>query len=160
MAAFVVVLGACGSDSLPASSAATAAAQSPPCAGAPTSSDTFSRSVSLTTTTDGLRYGDITAGTGAVAQKGQTITVQYTGWLSTGCVFDTTRQPGRTAFSFVIGATPPQVIPGWDEGLLTMRVGGTRRLVIPPLLGYGATGQGPIPGGATLVFDVELLSVA
>jgi peptidylprolyl isomerase len=116
--------------------------------------------VTLTTTTDGLKYGDITVGTGAMPQKGQNITVQYTGWLTTGCVFDTSRQPGRGPFSFVIGATPPNVIPGWEEGLLTMRVGGKRRLVIPPLLAYGVTGQGPIPGNATLAFDVELLAVA
>ena len=83
-----------------------------------------------------------------------------TGWLTTGCVFDSSRDAGRSPFSFVIGATPPNVILGWEEGLLTMRVGGKRRLVIPPALAYGATGQGSIPGNATLIFDVELLSAA
>jgi peptidylprolyl isomerase len=159
LAASLLVLAACGSDALPASNSPTAAARQSSCAAAPASSDNFAQTVSLTTTADGLRYGDITAGTGAMPQKGQKITVQYTGWLSTGCQFDTSRQAGRAAFSFVIGATPPNVIPGWEEGLLTMRVGGRRRLVIPPLLGYGATGQGQIPGGSTLVFDVELLSI-
>ena len=158
LAASLLALAACGSDALPASNSPTAARQSS-CAAAPASSDSFAQTVPLTTTADGLHYGDITAGTGAMPQKGQKITVQYTGWLSTGCQFDTSRQAGRAAFSFVIGATPPNVIPGWEEGLLTMRVGGKRRLVIPPLLGYGATGQGPIPGGSTLVFDVELLSI-
>jgi peptidylprolyl isomerase len=159
LAASLLVLAACGSDALPAANSPTAAAQPSSCAAAPASSDSFAQTVPLTTTADGLRYGDITAGTGAMPQKGQNITVQYTGWLSNGCQFDTSRQAGRGPFSFVIGATPPKVIPGWEEGLLTMRVGGRRRLVIPPLLGYGATGQGPIPGGSTLVFDVELLSI-
>ena len=159
LAASLIVLAACGSDALPASNSPTAATRPSSCAGAPASSDSFAQTVPLTTTADGLHYGDITAGTGAMPQKGQKITVQYTGWLSNGCLFDTSRQAGRAAFSFVIGATPPNVIPGWEEGLLTMRVGGRRRLVIPPLLGYGATGQGPIPGGSTLVFDVELLSI-
>jgi peptidylprolyl isomerase len=159
LAASLFVLAACGSDALPTSNSPTAAARPSSCAAAAASSDSFAQTVPLTTTADGLHYGDITAGTGAMPQKGQKITVQYTGWLSNGCQFATSRQAGAAPFSFVIGATPPNVIPGWEEGLLTMRVGGKRRLVIPPLLGYGATGQGAIPGGSTLVFDVELLSI-
>lgn len=161
----VMLLSACGSDALatasPASSAPAQAASSPgaSCTPAPATVDSFSQTVPLTTTADGLKYGDITAGTGAVPQKGQNVTVQYTGWLTNGCMFDSSRQAGRTAFSFVIGATPPNVIGGWEEGVLTMRVGGKRRLVIPPQLGYGSSGQGSIPANATLVFDVELLAV-
>jgi peptidylprolyl isomerase len=166
-AAALLVLSACGSDALttsgPATSAAaqSSAAASPAasCTPAPATADNFSQTVPLTTTTDGLKYGDITVGTGAMPQKGQNLTVQYTGWLSNGCMFDTSRQSGRGPFSFVIGATPPSVIAGWEEGLLTMRVGGKRRLVIPPQLGYGSTGQGSIPPNAPLIFDVELLSI-
>jgi peptidylprolyl isomerase len=170
----VVLLAACGSDAIdtPVASSSRAAqvitpsgaATAPPsatCTPAPVAAgqDSFADSVALTTTADGLQYGDITVGTGAVPQKGQNLTVQYTGWLTNGCVFDTSRQAGRTPFSFVIGATPPGVIAGWDEGLLTMHVGGKRRLVIPAALAYGSQGQGSIPANATLVFEVELLSI-
>ncbi|HWF58501.1 MAG TPA: FKBP-type peptidyl-prolyl cis-trans isomerase [Candidatus Dormibacteraeota bacterium] len=158
----VLLLAACGSDALPTTGATTSApAQAPSsaasCTPAAAAVDNFAQTVPLTTTADGLKYGDITVGTGAMPQKGQNVTVQYTGWLTNGCTFDSSRQSGRTAFSFVIGATPPNVISGWEEGLLTMRVGGKRRLVIPPQLGYGSSAQGPIPANATLVFDVQLL---
>lgn len=161
----LVLLSACGSDALttasPASSAPAQASSNPAssCTPAAAAVDSFSQTVPLTTTADGLEYGDITAGTGAMPQKGQNVTVQYTGWLTNGCMFDSSRQAGRSAFSFVIGATPPNVIGGWEEGVLTMRVGGKRRLVIPPRLGYGSSAQGSIPANATLVFDVELLAV-
>ena len=112
---------------------------------------------------DGLKYIELTVGTGAVANSGDNITVQYTGWLSTGSMFDSSRRPGRTPFTVVIGHG--QVIPGWDEGVPGMKVGGKRKLIIPGSLGYGAAGQtNPntgaviIPPNATLVFDVELLS--
>ena len=105
---------------------------------------------------------DLVVGTGATASAGKTITVTYTGWLydagktdNKGTQFDS--NVGKTAFSFVLGAG--QVIPGWDQGVPGMKAGGKRRLVIPPSLGYGASGNGPIPGNATLVFDVEVLSV-
>jgi peptidylprolyl isomerase len=159
-----MLLAACGSDALSTptptapTQSASAGRQGGSCTPAPSPADNFAESVQLTTTADGLQYGDITVGTGATPKKGQNLTVQYTGWLTTGCVFDSSR--GRSPFSFVIGATPPNVILGWEEGLLTMRVGGKRRLVIPPALGYGATGQGSIPANATLIFDVELLSAA
>ncbi|HSP09992.1 MAG TPA: FKBP-type peptidyl-prolyl cis-trans isomerase [Candidatus Dormibacteraeota bacterium] len=111
---------------------------------------------------DGLKFIDLTVGTGDAAKKGENATVQYTGWLSTGGTpFDTSRQPGRTPFTVQLGAG--QVIPGWDEGIPGMKVGGKRKLIIPAALGYGTQGQTDpntgaviIPGNATLVFDVEL----
>ena len=105
----------------------------------------------------GLEYWDITTGTGAEAVPGKTVVVNYTGWLTNGKKFDSSvdrKQP----FTFVIGVG--QVIPGWDEGVMTMRVGGKRKLIIPARLGYGARGAGNvIPPNATLHFDVELLDV-
>jgi peptidylprolyl isomerase len=155
-----LVLAACGADAtdtpVPTGAAGTQPAAS--CTPAPAGGDNFTQAVPITTTTaDGLKYGDIVVGTGPVPAKGDNLTMQYTGWLTNGCEFDTSRQPGRTAFQFVIGAG--NVIGGWDEGILTMHVGGKRRLVIPPALGYGASGQGPIPPNATLIFDVELLAI-
>jgi len=102
---------------------------------------------------------DLRVGTGTAASNGRTLTVAYTGWL-----FDPARpdQKGTqfdsgTAFSFTLGAG--RVIRGWDQGVLGMQVGGLRRLTIPPELAYGSTGSGPIPPNASLVFDIELLSV-
>lgn len=109
------------------------------------------------TTASGLKYTDLTMGTGATPQKGQTVTVHYTGTLTNGKKFDSSYDHGRPA-DFKIGVG--SVIPGWDEGLMTMKVGGKRKLVIPSALGYGPTGRPPdIPGNSTLVFDVELLGV-
>ncbi len=102
-----------------------------------------------------LKITDLVLGTGAEAAPGKTVTVNYTGRLLTGAQFDSSY--GRGPFTFTMGAG--QVIKGWDMGLNGMRVGGKRELVIPPYLGYGDTGQGPIPPDATLVFDVELLAV-
>jgi FKBP-type peptidyl-prolyl cis-trans isomerase FkpA len=105
---------------------------------------------------------DLRAGTGTAATTGRPVTVNYTGWLydpaqpeQKGRQFDTSI--GRTPFNFTLGAG--QVIRGWDQGVVGMRVGGLRRLVIPPELAYGSSGQGAIPPNATLVFDVELLNV-
>jgi FKBP-type peptidyl-prolyl cis-trans isomerase FkpA len=105
---------------------------------------------------------DLRVGTGADATAGRRITVNYTGWLydparpeNKGAQFDTS--VGRQPFTFVLGAGA--VIRGWDQGVVGMKVGGQRRLVIPAELGYGPGGNGPIPGGATLVFDIELLDV-
>ena len=101
---------------------------------------------------------DITVGTGAEATPGKTVTVNYTGWLTDGTKFDSSLDAGRTPFSFKLGAG--SVIPGWDQGVVGMKVGGKRKLTIPPDLGYGSRGAGGvIPPNATLVFDVELLGV-
>jgi FKBP-type peptidyl-prolyl cis-trans isomerase FkpA len=105
---------------------------------------------------------DLRAGTGTEATAGRTATVNYTGWLydparpeNKGTQFDTSA--GRGPFAFRLGAG--QVIRGWDQGVVGMKVGGARRLVLPPELAYGSTGSGPIPPNATLVFDVDLLDV-
>ena len=113
------------------------------------------------TTPSGLRIIDVKPGTGPVPQAGQTVTVNYTGWLfvdgKKGKKFDSSLDHGQP-FSFTLGQG--QVIKGWDEGLATMHVGGKRTLIIPPDLGYGASGAGGvIPPGATLIFDVDLLAV-
>jgi peptidylprolyl isomerase len=109
-------------------------------------------------TPDGLEYWDSKTGTGAVATKGQTVTVHYTGWLAAnGVKFDSSVDRGEP-FQFPLGEG--QVIKGWDEGVAGMKVGGKRQLRIPPSLGYGAEGAGgAIPPNATLIFDVELLKV-
>jgi FKBP-type peptidyl-prolyl cis-trans isomerase FkpA len=105
----------------------------------------------------GLQYQDLVLGDGAEAVAGQHVTVHYTGWLTDGSKFDSSID-GGSPFSFSLGAG--EVITGWDEGVAGMKVGGTRKLVVPPDLGYGRVGYPPvIPGNATLVFDVELLEV-
>jgi FKBP-type peptidyl-prolyl cis-trans isomerase FkpA len=115
----------------------------------------------MQTTPSGLQYDDTTRGSGATAQAGQHVTVHYTGWLYEqgvkGKKFDSSKDR-RDPFRFELGAG--QVIRGWDEGVQGMQVGGTRVLVIPPQLGYGARGAGGvIPPNATLMFEVELLAV-
>ncbi len=109
------------------------------------------------TTASGLKYTDQVVGAGATPQKGQTVTVHYTGTLENGKKFDSSLDRGTPAdFRLGVGA----VIKGWDEGLMSMKVGGKRRLVIPAKLGYGPNGRPPdIPGNSTLIFDVELLGV-
>ena len=115
----------------------------------------------MQTTSSGLQYEDTTPGTGAEAKAGQQVTVHYTGWLyedgQAGRKFDSSKDR-NDPFQFSLGAG--MVIRGWDEGVQGMKVGGTRRLVIPPQLGYGARGAGGvIPPNATLLFEVELLDV-
>ncbi len=115
----------------------------------------------MQTTPSGLQYEDTVAGTGAEAKAGQDVTVHYTGWLyengAAGAKFDSSKDR-NDPFGFSLGAG--MVIRGWDEGVQGMKVGGTRRLVIPPQLGYGARGAGGvIPPNATLLFEVELLGV-
>lgn len=108
-------------------------------------------------TDSGLKYDDTVIGDGATAEKGQTVSVHYTGWLTDGEKFDSSKDR-NDPFQFPLGAG--RVIRGWDEGVQGMKVGGTRRLTIPPQLGYGAQGAGGvIPPNATLVFEVELLAL-
>ena len=109
------------------------------------------------TTPSGLKYTILKAGKGATPKPGQEVFVHYTGTLTSGKKFDSSRDKGQP-FSFKVGAG--QVIPGWDEALSTMKVGERRKLTIPPKLGYGAAGAGGvIPPNATLIFDVELLKL-
>lgn len=111
----------------------------------------------MTRTDSGLHYLDLLPGTGETAIAGRQISVHYTGWLTDGTKFDSSRDRGDP---FVMPLGAGHVISGWDEGLEGMRVGGKRRLVIPPELAYGDRGAGTvIPPGATLVFEVELLEV-
>ena len=109
-----------------------------------------------------LQVTDVKVGTGTEATNGRSVTVHYTGWLYNetaanhhGSQFDSSRD--KQPYTFTLGAG--RVIKGWDQGVLGMKVGGQRTLIIPPSLGYGAAGNPPIPGNATLVFDVELLNV-
>ena len=108
------------------------------------------------TTESGLRYEDIVVGTGPGPLPGWEVTVHYTGTLEDGTKFDSSLDRGQP-FKFKIGIG--QVIKGWDEGVMTMKVGGKRKLVIPPQLGYGPRRVGPIPPNSILVFEVELLDV-
>ena len=111
-----------------------------------------------TTTPSGLQYTDEQVGTGQEAKAGDRVRVHYTGTLTDGRKFDSSRDRG-TPFEFDLGAG--RVIRGWDEGVAGMKVGGRRRLTIPPELGYGSRGAGSaIPPNSTLVFDVELLGIA
>ena len=115
----------------------------------------------MESTASGLTYDDTVLGSGELAEPGQSVSVHYTGWLYQdgvkGTKFDSSKDR-NDPFSFELGAG--RVIRGWDEGVQGMRVGGTRVLVIPPELGYGARGAGgAIPPNATLMFEVELLDV-
>ena len=112
----------------------------------------------MSTTPSGLVIEDVTVGEGVAAATGQKVTVHYTGWLTNGTQFDSSKDR-NDPFVFPLGGG--RVIKGWDEGVQGMKVGGKRKLTIPPALGYGARGAGgAIPPNATLVFEVELLGVA
>lgn len=117
---------------------------------------TGKKAKTMVTTDSGLQYTDVVEGTGASPVAGKKVTVHYTGTLQDGKKFDSSRDR-KQPFEFTIGVG--QVIKGWDEGVASMKVGGRRNLVIPPDLGYGARGIGPIPPNSTLLFDVELLGV-
>lgn len=105
------------------------------------------------TSASGLKYGDWIVGNGPSPRQGQRVTVHYTGWLTNGTEFDGSRGDKPATFGL------NQVIRGWTEGLQGMKVGGHRRLVIPPELGYGANAKGKIPPNSTLIFEIELLDI-
>jgi peptidylprolyl isomerase len=154
VAATVMALTACGDDS---ETPAADGGQTPTAEGGDMTEGLPPVSGETVTTDSGLQYIDIEEGTGDTPQGGQTVVAHYTGWLEDGTKFDSSVDRG-TPLTFTLGVG--QVIAGWDEGLATMKVGGQRRLIIPPDLGYGETGAGAtIPPNATLIFDVELLEI-
>ena len=106
---------------------------------------------------NGLVIEDIKIGEGQEVEKFNIVTVNYTGLLEDGTKFDSSLNPGRTPFRFTVGAG--QVIQGWDQGLIGMKIGGTRKLTIPPELGYGSRDNGPIPANSTLIFEIDLLGI-
>jgi peptidylprolyl isomerase len=141
--------------SVGASAAQTAAGKPAPQAG--TTPKATAPPAKTMTTRSGLKYVDLEVGTGAMPKSGQTVVVHYTGWLTNGQKFDSSVDRGEP-FAFILGRG--KVIKGWDEGVATMRVGGKRKLTIPPGLAYGAQGvPGAIPSNATLIFEVQLLRI-
>ena len=118
---------------------------------------TVSCSKEKQTMSNGLVIEDIKIGDGQEVEKFNIVTVNYTGLLEDGTKFDSSLNPGRTPFRFTVGAG--QVIKGWDEGLIGMKVGGKRKLTIPPELGYGSRDNGPIPATSTLIFEIDLLGI-
>ena len=119
--------------------------------------DTFAMPTNLQSTASGLQYSIERAGTGEKPRSGQTVQVHYTGWLTNGQKFDSSRDRG-TPLEFPVGVG--RVVRGWDEGIADMRVGEVRWLVIPPALGYGSRGAGTaVPPNATMVFRTELVAV-
>jgi FKBP-type peptidyl-prolyl cis-trans isomerase len=103
--------------------------------------------------------GEILVGSGTELKSGMKAAVYYKGWLTNGTLFDQSKLDDKGQLQpFVVSIGAHQVIAGWEEGLVGMQVGGKRRLIVPPAVGYGSQGQAPIPGNAVLVFDVELLA--
>ena len=154
--AFTLVTGCSQGDKAasPDAGGATAAGQAEQAAPVSTPQEGNDKKV---TTETGLQYEEIVEGTGKSPKPGDTVTVHYTGWLTDGTKFDSSVDRGQP-FPFTIGEG--QVIRGWDEGVMTMKIGGKRKLTIPPNLAYGDAGAGDrIPPGSTLVFDVELIDV-
>jgi len=140
-----------------AQSVSTAYAGSPTPSAGPTTPPVVTQVA--TKTADGLQIIDIKVGSGAVATAGSTVEAEYTGWLQgSGKKFDSSFDHGGQPIT-VTPLGKAQIIQGWNEGLIGMKVGGTRRLIIPPALAYGPQAQGPIPANATLIFDVTLVSV-
>jgi FKBP-type peptidyl-prolyl cis-trans isomerase len=146
------------SDATPAPSPCSSPPANPNVAGvAKVGPDDFNASGTVQALPGCLEYVDLAVGSGPLAQAGANVTVQYTGWLTDGTKFDSSRDRG-TPFSFALGAG--KVIQGWDQGVVGMKVGGRRKLIIPSDLGYGDSGfGGVIPPKATLVFIVEVVSV-
>ncbi len=152
-----LILGACSDKPAPP---AQPAAPTPAAATATIESATFAAplGVDLATSTkapSGLYYRNLVAGTGAVVANGQTLSMRYTGWLPDGTRFDG-NEPDGAPLPFVLGTTG--IIEGWNLGILGMRVGGRRQLIIPSALGYGPNGNGPVPPNTIMVFNVEVLS--
>jgi FKBP-type peptidyl-prolyl cis-trans isomerase len=155
-----ILLAGCGKKEAPPPQSATQADVKAPAPDQPeTSSGIPLVNGDTITTPSGLKYIDVVVGQGVAPAAGQAIKAHYTGWLTNGSKFDSSRDRGEP-IEFPIGQG--RVIKGWDEGLSSMKAGGRRMLIIPPDLAYGERGTpgGPIPPGATLVFDVELVSAA
>jgi FKBP-type peptidyl-prolyl cis-trans isomerase len=157
-------LSACGYPPPPAAGQGPAASvQETTTAGA----DSFAEGASITPVTfpDGLKIVDLKVGDGASVPTGSAVTVQYTGWLADGKKFDSSRDRGQPICAILAASAQPQgdcfpVVPGWNEGVPGMKVGGRRKLIIPPALGYGDQGQPPvIPPGATLTFTIEVVGI-
>jgi peptidylprolyl isomerase len=144
------------SNNTPPAVADTSTPTPTPTAVIPTPSGSVVPNPKTTTTADGIMITDVKIGGGAVAASGQTVTVNYVGTLTDGTKFDSSIDRG-TPFSFLLGAG--QVIKGWDEGVVGMKVGGERKLVIPAALAYGDQAQGSIPANSVLDFDITLLSI-
>ncbi len=138
----------------PALAAGESDSQAAPAAAAPAATAAQEK---IVTTASGLKYEDLKVGEGAEAKSGDRVEVHYTGWLENGTKFDSSVDRGKP-FPFPLGAG--RVIKGWDQGVAGMKVGGKRKLIIPPALGYGDRGAGGvIPPNATLIFEVELLKI-
>ncbi len=137
----------------------TATSGSPTPAAGPATPPALPSGLTTVKLPDGLQYIDIKVGTGPVAQQGSTVSVEYTGWLASNSKkFDSSYDHGGQPFQ-VTPLGQAQVIKGWNEGLVGMKAGGTRRLIIPASLGYGPQANGPIPANATLIFDVTAITV-
>jgi peptidylprolyl isomerase len=149
--------GTAASETATTSTTTTAAPAATPPTTEGAAMDTFAMPANLQTTSSGLKYTIDQPGTGEQPKAGQTVSVHYTGWLTDGSKFDSSRDRGAP-LEFPVGRG--RVIQGWDEGIAAMKVGEKRTLVIPPELGYGPSGMGGvIPPNATLVFKVELVGV-
>jgi FKBP-type peptidyl-prolyl cis-trans isomerase len=128
-----------------------------PPAEAPATADAGEDVPEVVTTDSGLQYADLEVGMGPAVRKGDLVEVHYLGWLPDGTVFDSSRARNQT-FRFQVGRR--QVVKGWDEGVVGMQVGGKRRLLLPPELGYGKRGAGEkIPPDASLFFEIELVGI-
>jgi peptidylprolyl isomerase len=156
LAGAVALALSCGARNALFTSAAADTATAPAPSGAASPEIDADTGKQIITTSSGLKYVDITVGTGAAVKTGDHLAVNYEGKLTDGKKFDSSYDRGEP-FPLILGVS--QVIPGWTEGLATMKVGGVRKLIIPPQLGYGQEGMGDvIPPNATLIFKVEIVS--